>query len=76
MTIMVKGGRAPRKGSIVRMPTINTKLREKEMISSPDALPLRTGDVVLYDTDCPYTITVDGTDYHLVSNWDVIAKVG
>ena len=76
MTIAINGGKSPRKGTIVRTPTINTKLRGQNYVASPDDLSLKTGDVVLYDTDCPYTVTVNSNDYHLISNWDVIAKIG
>lgn len=74
--ITMDGGQSPRKGKIVRMPLITNKLRSKEVTCSSDNIPLKVGDIIFYDCEHPFTFTIDDEDYHLISNWDIIAKMG
>jgi len=76
ITITMAGGSSPKMGKIIRMPMIVNKLRSKEVASCSDHIPLKVGDVVFYNSENPTTFTINDEDYHLISNWDIIAKEG
>jgi co-chaperonin GroES (HSP10) len=75
--IEFRGGKTPTKGKIIRMHKPEIKVGQEQFVSSYDTpIPLKEGDIVFYENDYMYEFDINGSIYHLISTYNIVAKIG
>jgi co-chaperonin GroES (HSP10) len=71
----ITGGKCPQKGIVVRTPQpLGHKLRAKESIIISEAIEIKNGDYIYYDSEYKYTLVIEGEEFHLINQWDILAR--
>jgi co-chaperonin GroES (HSP10) len=75
--IMFRGGKIPAKGKIVRLPKPIISVGQEKVSPSLDAqVQVKEGDIVFYENNWIWEFEIGGEIYHLISAYDIVAKIG
>ena len=74
--IEFRGGKTPMKGKVIRLHKPETKVGSREMPVYEVPILVKEGDTVFYDNGYMYEFDINGETYHLISSYDVVAKIG